>query len=130
MALPALTLYLVLHKDDAELAFRVEQISTRHVSPSWPEIGLRQEPEQALERYKMIFGTVDHSSLVLCEILFSAAGIAKWATELSDKTYDFQPRLYKKAWRSQEKDWGVWHFVGDLPLKDKDLVTRIARPVN
>ncbi len=117
MALPALTLYIVLHKDDAELALGVEQISTRHASPSWPEIGLRQESEQALERYKKMFGTVDHSYLVLCEILFSAAGVAKWAAELSDKTYVFPPRLYKKAWRSQEKDWGAWHFVGDLPLK-------------
>ena len=51
-------------------------------------------------------------------------------TELSDKTYDFQPRLYKKAWRSQEKDWGVWHFVGDLPLKNKGLVTCVVRSVD
>ncbi len=130
MALPALLLYLVLHKDHAELAFRVEQISTRNGSPSWPHFGLRPVPEQALDRNKKMFGTVDHFSLALCEIRFSAAGIAKWVTELSDKTYDFQPRLYKKAWRNQDKDWGVWHFLGDLPLKDKDLVTCVVRPVD
>ncbi len=41
----------------------------------------------------------------------------KWYTELTDKSHDFQ-------------DWGVWHFVGDLPLNDKDLVTCIVRSVD
>ncbi len=90
---------------------------------------MRQEPEQALEHYRKIFGMVDHSSLVLCEILCSDAGITKWTTELTDKTYEFQPRLYKKAYRKPEKDWGVCHVVGDLPLKDKDLVTCVVRPL-
>ena len=62
---------------------------------------MRQEPDQALERCKTIFGAVGHSSLVLCEIVFSIAGIAKWYTGLTDKTHDFQPRLYKKAYRKQ-----------------------------
>ncbi len=53
------------------------KFSTRRVTPPWPEIGLRQEPDQALERCKIIFGAIDHRFLVLCEIVFSAAGIAK-----------------------------------------------------
>ena len=129
MAAPSLALYVVLHKDDAEQMVRVQHLSSRHVSPSWPEIGLRQDPDQALERFEKIFGTVDHSVLVLVEVLFSAHGIAKWATELTNQTHQFMPRLYKKTFRKQEEDWGVWHFVGDLPLQDTTLVKVVFRPV-
>ena len=121
MAAPSLALYVVLHKDDAEQMVRVQHLGSRHVSPSWPEIGLRQDPDQALERFKKIYGTVDHSLLVMGQVLFSADGIAKWATELTNQTHDFMPRLYKKTFRKQEEDWGVWHFVGDLPLQDATL---------
>ncbi len=130
MAAPYLALYVVLHKDDAQQMVQVQRLSTRHVSPSWPEIGLRQDPDQALERFKKIFGTVDHSFLVLVEVLFSAAGIAKWATELTDQTHEFMSRIYKKTFRKQEKDWGVGHFVGDLPLQDTTLVKVVSRPVS
>jgi hypothetical protein len=130
MAAPSLALYVVLHKDDAEQMVRVQHLSSRHVSPSWPEIGLRQDPDQALERFEKIFGTVDHSVLVLVEVLFSAHGIAKWATELTNQTHQFMPRLYKKTFWKQEEDWGVWHFVGDLPLEDTTLVTVSFGPVN
>ena len=129
MVAPYLALYVVLHNDDAEQMVRVRQLSTRHVSPSWPEIGLRQSPSQALERFEKIFGTVDHSVLVLVEVLFSAHGIAKWATELTNQTHQFMPRLYKKSFRKQEEDWGVWHFVGDLPLEDTTLVTVAFGPL-
>ncbi len=107
MAAPSLALYVVVHKDDAEQIVRAQHLSSRHVSPSWPEIGLRQDPDQALERFEKIFGTVDHSMLVLVEVLFSAHGIAKWATELTNQTHHFMPRLYKKSFRKQEEDWGV-----------------------
>ncbi len=110
-----------------QTAFKVGNINTRHVTPQWPEIGLWQEPDQALDRYKQMFRDVDDISLVLCEIVFSTKGFAKWVTDLTDKTFDFHRRLYKKAYRDQEKDWGVWYFIGDLPLNDKDLVTFVVR---
>ena len=77
MAAPYLALYVVVHKDDAEQMVRVQQLSPRHVSPSWPEIGLRQSPTQALERFEKIFGKHEPSHLVLVEVLFSARGYAK-----------------------------------------------------
>ena len=123
MAAPRLALYVILHQDDAEQMVRVQRLSCRHVSPSWPEIGLRQNPDQAVLRFEKIFGKVDHSVLVLVEVVFSAHGIAKWVTELQNQTHEFMPRLYKKSFRNQEEDWGVWHFVGDLPLQDTTLVS-------
>ena len=130
MAAPSLALYVVPHKDDAEQMVRVQHLSSRHVSPSWPEIGLRQESDQALERFEEIFDRVDRSVLVLVEVLFSAEGIAKWVTELTNQTYQFMPRFYKKSFRNQEEDWGVWHFIGDLPLEDNTLVTVSFGPLN
>ena len=65
MAAPYLALYVVLHNDDAEQMVRVQQLSTRHVSPSWPEIGLCQNLTQALERFEKIFGKQEPSHLVL-----------------------------------------------------------------
>ena len=130
MTAPYLALYVILHKDDAQQMVQVKQLSTRHVSPSWPEIGLRQQPSQAMERFEKIFGKHDPSYLVLVEVLFSAEGIAKWATELTNQTYQFMPRLHKKSFRNQEEDWGVWHFVGDLPLEDNTLVTVSFGPLN
>ena len=99
MAAPSLALYVVLHKDDAEQMMRVRHLSSRHVSPWWPEIGLRQNPNQALVRFAKIFGTVDRSVLVLVEVVFSAHGIAKWMKELTNHTHEFMPRLYKKTFR-------------------------------
>jgi len=130
MSAPYLPLYVILHKDDAQQMVDVQRLSSRHVSPSWPEIGLRQQPSEAMERFEKIFGKHDPSYLVLVEVLFSAEGIAKWVTELTNQTYQFMPRLYKKSFRNQEEDWGVWHFVGDLPLEDNTLVTVSFGPLN
>ena len=130
MTAPYLALYVILHKDDAQQMVQVQRLSTRHVSPSWPEIGLRQSPTQALERFEKIFGKHEPSHLVLVEVLFSASGIAKWATDLTNQTYQFMSRLYKKSFVKQQEDWGVWHFVGDLPLEDTILVTVSFGPLN
>ena len=115
MSAPYLALYVILHKDDAQQLVDVQRLSARHVSPSLPEIGLRQKPSEAMERFEKIFGKHAPSRLVLVEVLFSAHGIAKWVTELTNQTHQFMPRLYKKTFWKQEEDWGVWHFVGDLP---------------
>ena len=130
MSAPYLALYVILHKDDAKQMVDTQRLSTRHVSPSWPEIGLRQKPSEAMVRYEKIFGKYDPSNLVLVEVLFAAEGIAKWTTEWTNQTHQFMPRLYKKSFRNQEEDWGVWHFIGDLPLEDNTLVTVSFGPLN
>ncbi len=130
MSAPYLALYVILHKDDAQQMVDTQRLSTRHVSPSWPEIGLRQQPSEAMVRFEKIFGKHDPSNLVLVEVLFAAEGIAKWATELTNQTHQFMPRLYKKSFRNQEEDWGVWQFIGDLPLEDDTLVTVSFGPLN
>jgi len=119
-----LTLYLVLHKDDAEMAVRLGVVSPRHVSPGKPGlIGLRQDPEEARVRYMKIFGEKNQANLVLFMFAFSSAGIARMTTQLTNAEHDFLPKLHKVKYEHQTKDWGVWHFVGDLPLTAPEAMT-------
>ncbi len=123
VASPSLRLYLVLHKDDAETAVRTGFVAARHVTPKWDVIGLRQNPEEARKRYLKVFGETADASLVLLECFFSAAGIVRFTLELTDAAHDFLPRLHKVQFANQAEDWGVWHFVGDLPLAIPEVMT-------
>jgi len=119
-----LTLYLVLHKDDADTAMRVGVVPARHVTPRKPGlIGLRKDPEEARVRYMKLFGETNLANLVLFEFKFSSAGIARLSTQLTNAEHDFLPKLHKVKYEHQDKDWGVWHFVGDLPLKAPETMT-------
>ena len=117
----SLTLYLVLHEDDATTSINVGFIATRDVTPNCPVIGLRQDPKQAFERYKTIFG--DINPRVCFEITFTPEAVALYMTDITDEANDFMPRLHKKKYTRQNIDWGVWHFAGDLPLRRPQSIT-------
>jgi len=126
-----LTLYLVLHRDDAVTCQRVGFVSHRHVSPWKPGvIGLRQDPQEARARYFQVFREKNQQAennqqahLVLFKLVFSSAGIARLTTEMTNEEHDFLPKLHKVKYARQDKDWGVWHFVGDLPLNSPETMT-------
>jgi len=117
-------LYLVIHKDDALADLDNGFVPSRHVSPSpfnKGVIGLRQDPEQARIRYTQFWGETPSADLILFTFVFSPACIARLTTQLTSGEHGFMPKLYKKRYAHQTRDWGVWHFVGDLPLKSPDM---------
>jgi len=119
-----LTLYLVLHQDDADTAVRLGFVPSRHVTPWKPGlIGLRQDPLEARARYMKVFGETNLANLALFRLVFSSAGIARLSTQLTNAEHDFLPKLHKVKYERQNEDWGVWHFVGDLPLNSPETMT-------
>ena len=117
------TLYLVLHKDDAPYCDWQRFVPPRFVTPGKDTIGLRVTPEAAIERYRKIFGeTVPTSSLFVLCLTFTEKGFAYFASDICDETHYFCPRLSKRTYNDTSEDWGVWHFVGDLPLHDPELL--------
>jgi len=59
----------------------------------------------------------------LFEFAFSSAGIARLITQFTNAEHDFLPKLHKVKYEHQGKDWGVRHFVGDLPLTAPETMT-------
>ena len=55
------------------------------------------------------------------EIRFSPPGLAYYTTTLLGSEFDFKPTLYKVQYKDKNTDWGVWHFLGDMPLQSVDM---------
>ena len=89
----------------------------RYVTPGRDYVGLRQQPEDAVERARLNSTTpVGRATHILLRTIFSATGFARYATLSTDKTQNFAPVLYKKIYNDSTCDWQVWRFHGDLPL--------------
>ena len=101
-------------------------IPMKAVSPadSW-KVGLREDPKEAVEREQTIAdkegrGPVSKHTHFLCEVTFTALGVAYYTMLCKDSGYQFQPTLVKKAY-TDDKDWKSWHFHDNLPLEAKDV---------
>ena len=78
-------------------------------------IGLRQTVEVAVSRASFFEEDVSKDSHVMLRVTFTPLGVALFASTFTDETNNFRPILSKKV-VSDDKDWGVWHFLQDLPL--------------
>ena len=120
----ALTAYTVVAKVDRPACERAGMVLARYVTPSSEYVGLRQRPEDAVERARMISTsrgeTVGRDTHIFLRTTFSAAGFARYALLSTDKAHKFVPMLYKKVYYNSARDWQVWHFQGDLPLAATD----------
>ena len=113
----ALTAWTVVAKMDRPACQAAGTVLARYVTPGSDYVGLRQRPEDALERARMISAQpVGGDTHILLKTTFSAAGFACYATLLTDQAHKFVPVLHKKVYNDSSHDWRVWHFVGDLPL--------------
>ena len=83
---------------------------------SWEwHIGLRQTAEVAVSRAFLFEDHISKDSHVMLRVTFTPLGVALFASTFTDGTNNFRPILSKKV-VSDDKDWGVWHFLQDLPL--------------
>ena len=62
----------------------------------------------------------------MLRVVFTPLGIAKFTTDNCGAEHDFQCRLSKKIWRDGV-DYGVWCFIGALPLRN-DLMMSMRCP--
>ena len=123
----ALTVYTVVPKEDMETCVTVNSCRVRYVSRGKDYVGLRQSKEDAVERAVMIYHPtpVKKETHIFLKTTFTAAGFAKYGT-LAMPQHHFVPKLSKKVYypRPGETpyDWQVWHWNGDLPFDDCDLM--------
>ena len=106
-------------------------VQVRMVNPGKDYIGLRVTPEAAMERYRLTFGDkVPTTELVMLCVNFTEKGFAHFASDICDASHFFCPRLSKKTFNDSTTDWGVWHFVGDLPLTQTEMLHLTFHRVN
>ena len=124
-------LWLVVHQDDFAGFQRSGSVQVRMVTPKKDYIGLRESPEEAFKRYQLIFGDkVPTAELVMVCVEFTETGFAHYASDICDASHFFCPRLSKKIFDDSTTDWGVWHFIGDLPLTRTEMLRCTLHKVN
>ena len=112
---PRLTLFLVVHTDDVAHCQASGRVPTRFVSPKKNIIGLRERAEDAIERYRLNFGEIEKGKVIVLEVTFTSLGLAHFTTQTCGPANRFCSQLSKMTYGT-DVDWGVWHFIGDLPL--------------
>ena len=91
-------------------------------------VGLREQPVDAVHRYNLSFPVgVTTESHVLLEVTFTAEGLARYCTEVTDAADGFAPRLAKRVYTDTSRDWGAWHFMGGLPLNEPKEIMHVWR---
>ena len=119
-----MTLYGVLHEDNVEKCQQQREVPTQVMSGDRNYIGFRTTLEDAIIRYRQIFGKDrPKNELAVLEVHFTIQGVVQFVTESCNSEHFFCPRLSKRTYRDESRDWGVWHFVGPLPLDNADLLT-------
>ena len=84
-------------------------------------LGLRQSQQEAVNRLRQITERarepeLQKSEIVVIRFSFTAAGFAKYASQLQAHP-PFAPLLAKQLYYRDNTDWGVWYFRGNqLPL--------------
>jgi hypothetical protein len=123
----ALVLYLVIHKDDQVACELASAVQRRYVTPWANYIGLRETLADAVDRRLKIWGgeeiePVTDDTHVGLRVTITSHGVDELVRRISAPDDCFSSTLFKKKFPTDKKtDWKVWHFVGDLPLKDHPL---------
>ena len=110
---------LVLYKAVAladQAAFAEEgKLPMKISGPDAGHVGLRESPDEALERASRFADRVTKETHCVLEVEFTKLGIAHFTQLRQGAELWYSPTLFKKTYRGPT-DWGVWHFLIDLPL--------------
>ena len=79
-------------------------------------IGLRERPQEALERAAYLEESASKATHLLLEWHLSSEALAHYVATCAGPEHSFKSVLFKKNY-SGTYDWKVWHFLGDLPLR-------------
>ena len=110
-----LWLYRVVPKSDFHPVSMDGHLRLKRVGPDAWHIGLRENISDAIERAKLFMNFVDKSTHCVLAIRFTSLGLAHFCRVSAGQEYRYKSLLCKKEnWG--DRDFGVWHFYGDLPL--------------
>ena len=128
---PGLDLYVAVFEDDRGIVDSTGVLKARQVSGSKNYIGLRENPEDALERAKQVYKGVEdvESQLVVLRVTFSNAGLGHFTKKCAGQDHEFVSVLHKYVYLHDPHDWKVLHFEDDFPLslQSSSGVTLISR---
>ena len=125
----SLTLYLVLAKADRDVVVATANVPLRYAGVR-AYVGLREQPGDAVHRYNASFsGGVSTATHVLLSLTFTTEGLARYCTKTTDAAHGFVPVLTKRVYADASRDWGVWHFIGDLPLDEPNHIIPVWREI-
>ena len=91
-----------------------------------PYLGLRESPEEAVERLRQITlktegRELQKTEIVVIKFAFTAAAFAKYTFQCQNHP-PFASLLSKRLYlgkQQENKDWGVWYFRGEKLLLDE-----------
>ena len=114
-----LSTFVAVHIDHVDDCIASNRLPLGYPNVSRNYTGLREFPLDAVERAKMFYaGEVTKHTHVLLNICFTPAGVAHYTVENAGQTHNFASILSKMTYHKGEPiDWGVWHFLTDVPLK-------------
>ena len=110
-----LILYKAVLQADVPEFKRNGILPLKRTGPDAGRIGLRESPEAALERASLYHDRVGKDTHCLLQVRFTPLGVGHFAVLCQGQEHAFCPTLFKKTYRD-DTDWGVWHFLEDLPL--------------
>ena len=123
----SLVLYKAVALADVPVLEAANAIPTKIEGPDAGHIGLRETPAMALESATIFPHKVQNDTHILLELEFSLQGVAYFVKRCQGKDQQFSPTLFKRV-HLDKINWGVWHFLDDLPLhaeneKGEQLIT-------
>ena len=132
---PALVLYVLVPRIDKDACVEQGALLRKYVQGDRRYIGLRERPQDALERLRQQAKSTDRPISVdthcVLEIRMSTAGFAHYGLRCSGRPGAFAPVLQKMVYAGDtSQDWKVWHFLEDIPLaqdKQGDDTTPLVR---
>ena len=86
--------------------------------PGKSYVGLRESPEQAFERARLINKDVQPEECMVCAVRFTPLGWMHCTTKMQGTI----PMLYKKIYHNP-LDWEAWHFNAAIPVEMHDANT-------
>ena len=81
-------------------------------------VGLRESPEQAFERARLINPDVQPEECMVCAVRFTPLGWMHCTTKMQGTV----PMLHKKIYQ-HHLDWETWHFNAAIPVEMHDVNT-------
>ena len=115
----SLFLYKAVLKIDKPVFQAAGYYPVKQSGPDAGHIGLRETPADALDRAGLFHEIVCKESHCLLRVEFTPQGIAHFVSRCQGSDHNHQSTLFKKTYKGST-DWGVWHFLDNLPFTAVD----------
>jgi len=108
-------LYTIIPKSETTT---IEETGFVKGDPGKSYVGLRESPEQAFERARLINKDVKSEECMVCAVRFTPLGWMHCTTKMQGSV----PMLHKKIYQDH-LDWETWHFNAAIPVEMREANT-------